>query len=261
MSRPDAVQAVRQARFRVRLWWQFSVKPRLARRTWLTGRLPWRIWCRLCAWNAATVIHELARRSDRPLTFVQIGSNDGVLNDPLHDTIRARHWSGLLVEPIPRLFEELTANYRDVPGVRTANVAIGRTDGAATMYAVDRRPGDPDWVEQIASLDRDVVLRHTYAMPDLEGRIVPTEVETVRLPSLLTREGIASVDVMHIDAEGADDEVIRQIDMAAPWAPRYLLYEAKHLGVERYLSNRSRLRAAGYTVVSIWPDELAYRRP
>ena len=240
--------------------WQFTIKPRVAEQRWLAKRLSWPAWCRLCAWNATSVIREIARRSDGPLTFIQIGSNDGVVNDPLHDTVVSHGWSGLLVEPVPRVFAQLTTNYRGVPGVRAANVAIGTADGTATIFVVDKRPGDPDWVEQIASLDRDVVLRHTYAVPDLGSRIVPTEVASMRLPSLIAREGIDSVDVMHIDAEGADDEIIRQIEMDAPWAPRYIVYEAKHIGPERYLANRSRLREAGYTVVSIWPDELAYRR-
>jgi FkbM family methyltransferase len=155
----------------------------------------------------------------------------------------------------------LIANYRDVPGVRTANVAIGTTNGTATIYAVDRRPGDPDWVEQIASFDRDVVLRHAYAIPDLEGRIVPTEVGSIRLPSLMTREGITSVDLLHVDAEGFDAEIIEQVDLDASWAPRYLVYETKHIGRDSYFANRARLRDAGYTVVRIWPDELAYRTP
>jgi FkbM family methyltransferase len=190
---------------------------------------------------------------------VQIGSNDGVLNDPLHDTIRSRGWSGLLVEPIPRLFARLTANYQGVPGVRTANVAIAPQDGTVTMYEVRPRPSDPDWVEQIASLNREVVLRHSYALPDLEARIVPVEVASTTLPSLIDQEGITSIDLMHIDAEGHDDEIIRQIDMDAPWAPRYLIYENKHIDRQSHAANKALLRRAGYRVVNIWPDEFAYR--
>ena len=259
MTASQVIASAGGARFRVRMWWQFSIKQRLARQAWLAGRLSWRNWCLLCACYSAQVVREIARRAGRPLTFVQIGSNDGVLNDPLHGTIRSHGWSGLLVEPVPRLFEKLKANYQDVSGVRAANVAIGPVDGIATLYDVPGVPGDPDWVEQIASLDREVVLRHAYAVPDLERRIVPTEIESVRLSTLVTREGITAVDVMHIDAEGADDEIIRQIDMNAPWAPRYIVYESKHLDPGRYVANRTRLRAAGYSVVSIWPDELAYR--
>lgn len=215
----------------------------------------------MCAWNAPTVVREIARRSSSSLCFVQIGSSDGVANDPLHDTVRSRGWSGLLVEPIPQLFEQLTANYRGVPGITTANVAIGTEDGKATIYAVDSRPGDPEWVDQIASLDREVVLRHAYALPGLESRIVPTEVESVRLSSLMAQQSVTSIDLLHIDAEGFDDEIIRQIEMHAPWAPRYLIYEKKHISAPRYLETRALLERAGYRLVEIWPDEFGYRLP
>ncbi len=254
-----AVARIQKARFATRLRWQFSVKPWLADQRWLTAHVPWQIWCRLCAWNAESVVRELAKRSSGPLHFVQIGSNDGVANDPLFETVLAEGWTGLAVEPIPRLFEQLTANYRDAPGVRTANVAIGDEDGSTTIYEVRPEPGDPAWVTQIASLDREVVLRHAYALPDLENRIVPTEVESARLPSLLERWDVRSIDVLHIDAEGFDDEIIRQIDMGAPWAPRYLIYEKKHLLGPRYRAIEALLRAAGYRLVDVWPDELAYR--
>jgi FkbM family methyltransferase len=143
--------------------------------------------------------------------------------------------------------------------VRSANVAIGEDNGTVTIYGVDRRPGDPEWVDQIASLDLDVLRRHAYALADLDDRIVPTEVESVRLPTLMSRYGVTSVDLMHIDAEGFDDEIIRQVEMSASWAPRFLIYEKKHLDADRYRVLRDLLERSGYRIVDIWPDELAYR--
>lgn len=246
------------ARFRTRLWVQFRLQPRLATSR-LLQRLPWPAWCAVCAGDAGAVVREIARRAGRPLTFLQVGANDGVANDPLHETVRAAGWTGVAVEPVPSIHERLVANYRDVPGVRAANVAIGDADGTATIYEVLGRPGDPDWVGQIASLDRDVVLTHRYALPDLDERVVATQVEAVRLPSLVTRYGLDTVDVMHVDAEGYDAEVVEQIDTGAPWAPRFLVYEKKHIGADRYRAMRSRLEDAGYRIVDLWPDELAYR--
>jgi len=250
---------IREARFKTRLRWQFSVKPALARRQWFAHRLPWSVWCRRCASDATTVVGELARRSNMPLTFVQIGSNDGVTNDPLHDTVRASRWSGLVVEPIPSLFDRLTANYLDLPDIQCVNVAIGDVDGNATIYTVDRQHGDPEWVDQIASFDREVLERHSYALPDLENRIVTTEVDCVRLPTLIQRCDVTVIDLFHVDAEGLDDRIVGQIEMDAAWAPRYLIYEKKHLGVDRYRALGALLARSGYRLVDIWPDELAYR--
>jgi hypothetical protein len=51
---------------------------------------------------------------------VQIGANDGSAGDPLVDAFSKTRWSGLLVEPVPHLYETLVARYRDRPGVRVA---------------------------------------------------------------------------------------------------------------------------------------------
>lgn len=221
--------------------------------------LPWGLWCRLCAPDAAAVFAELGARSPRALSFLQIGSNDGVSNDPLHETIRAHQWTGVLVEPVSHLYRQLVANYAGVPGLAFEQLAIGDPDGSTTLFVVEPRPGDPEWVSQIGSFDRDVVLLHRYAMPDIEARIRPTEVATSSLPALVAHHRLDTLDVLHVDAEGFDLFILDQIDLHASWAPRFIVFEAKHAEPDRYRHVLARFRAAGYRRVSLWPDELFYR--
>ena len=49
--------------------------------------------------------------------------------------------------------------------------------------------------------------------------------------------------------------------MAASWAPQFLIFEKKHLSRIRLAESRRILKHAGYKVVNLWPDELAYRGP
>ncbi len=44
----------------------------------------------------------LLARKYKDLHFIQIGANDGVTNDPIHDLVKSYHWKGVLVEPLPR---------------------------------------------------------------------------------------------------------------------------------------------------------------
>jgi FkbM family methyltransferase len=249
------------AYFKLQLRWQYSGRRRIADATWLATHLPWSLWCHLCAWHAPGVVAEIARRSGKPLTFVQIGSCDGKANDPLHEVVRSCQWSGILVEPMPELFEQLVTNYESVPGLRFFQVAIGSGDGTMTMYSVDPRPGDPDWVVQLTSLDRDVVMSHSYALPELESRIFTVEVESRTVASLIAEAGLTKVDLLHIDAEGFDDQIIRDLPLTASWAPQFLIFEKKHLGRTRNSDLRRLLRQAGYKVVNLWPDQFAYRDP
>ena len=226
----------------------------------LQRRLPWPLWRWLCGVNASAIVTALADRAHVGF-FVQIGSNDGVQYDPLHANVKERGWSGVLVEPLPAIYERLVANYAGVAGLSFANVAVGDEDTRTTIFTVDTRPDDPAWAGLISSLDRDVVLRHANVLPDLDDRVRPVEIETVRLATLLDRYNVQRIDLLHIDAEGTDDRILEQIEPTATWAPSYIIFENKHLTGERYRNACARLRRDGYRVVNLWPDAFAYRIP
>ena len=52
------------------------------------------------------------------IDFIQIGANLG--NNPydiIWRLVRERNWSGVLVEPLPHIFQQLKENYADVPNL------------------------------------------------------------------------------------------------------------------------------------------------
>jgi FkbM family methyltransferase len=236
-----------------------STRRRLVRFDVLNRRLPWRLWCAVAAADALAVSWVVARRAGRPLVFVQIGANDGVTHDPLHVVVRACNWSGLLVEPVPAMYERLVANYAGVPGLAFENAAVGPVDGTATLYSVDPRPGDPYWVELISTFDRSTIFSHRDVLDDVDTRIAESEVATLTLPTLVSRHGLASIDLLNVDVEGYDLDVLQQVDFQAPWAPTFIIYEREHLEGPADAAARRLLRRAGYRWVDIWPDALAYR--
>ena len=46
--------------------------------------------------------------------FIQVGSSDGITNDPIHDYIVKYKWKGILVEPVEYLFNRLLRTYASV---------------------------------------------------------------------------------------------------------------------------------------------------
>jgi FkbM family methyltransferase len=183
--------------------------------------------------------------------FVKVGANDGISDDPVSDVLLAcRAWKGLLIEPVPYIFERLRKNFGDKERFILDQVAIGADTGKAAFYhidakAVDSIPGLPSWSNGLGSFDRNHIAKH------LDGALTPFIVEStveVRLLSdVLATHGIRDVHLLHIDAEGYDFEVLNTIDLAGQ-APAAILIEHKHLSNAHRTELLSHLRKHGYRV-------------
>ena len=81
---------------------------------------------------------ELIPSSHDEVVFMQIGANEGIMsNDFLHPLILAKRWKGILIEPVPWIFEKLKKNYAHVPGLYFENVAISDIRKKSEFYVVD----------------------------------------------------------------------------------------------------------------------------
>jgi FkbM family methyltransferase len=189
---------------------------------------------RVYNWKTGDAGRQLQRilRDQKDLYIVQIGSNDGITGDPIHALLQSHpSWKALLVEPVPFLFERLCKNYSDIPNIRFANVAIAEEAGITTFYFVDPVakdyvPGLPCWFEQLGSFDRGHITRHLGDA--LERFIVSTQISTFPLSAVLKRNNVNKIDLLHIDTEGHDWIVLRQLDLSS-FCPHVILFEHKHL--------------------------------
>lgn len=177
---------------------------------------------------------------------VQIGANDGTAGDPLAEGFRKTRWSGLLVEPVPHLYEKLVARYRDRPGMQLERAAISTREGEAPLYRLRSIPGQtPEWFNQLATLDREVLLKHRSSIPEIDSLLIEERVPTVRLDTLLARRGISRIDLLVIDAEGHDFEILRTLDLTR-FKPTLLMFEHQHLSEDDKQAAYALLKTAGY---------------
>ncbi len=184
--------------------------------------------------------------------FVEIGANDGVQHDHLHQFIVSRRWSGILVEPVPFVFERLKGNYAGIDRVVLENAAIADHDGTLPFYHLKPALEHelevlPEWYDGIGSFSLDSVLSHRAEIPDIAQRIVRTNVRSLTFESLLRRHAAGRVDLVVVDTEGYDWEVVRQIDLAAT-VPKLLIYEHFHLSPEDRVACRRHVASFGYDV-------------
>lgn len=199
-------------------------------------------------------------RSRKHGFFVQIGSNDGVTGDPIYRHLAARDWRGVVVEPLPDIFERLKESYRDRPHVRAINAAVTASSGRMTIFRVDgRHPDDPFWADQLASFDRQTIMKHVWGVPNLSDRIKPVEVRTITWKNLISDISPPAIDFLHVDTEGHDYEVLRQIDWISPDAPTAVLFEHRHLTSIDIVSSQRMFEAAGYEFIQGGGDTFCRR--
>jgi FkbM family methyltransferase len=182
--------------------------------------------------------------------FVEVGSNDGEKYDHLSSMIHAGGWGGIMVEPVPYVFERLRQNYGNTPGVILENVAIADRDAQLPFYHLAQlgeheKETVPDWYDAIGSFVLETLMAHRDKIPDLERRVVRTEIPCVTFQTLCAKNGVERVDLILIDTEGFDWEVIKSIDFALH-RPRLLVYEHFHLSPEDRGECRRYVESLGY---------------
>jgi len=205
----------------------------------------------------------LAFAAHRPdAFFVQIGSNDGSQQDPLDPVLERYRWRGILVEPVPYVFEQLKRHRGGDPRFALEQAAIADSDGTRPFYYLEKAAdpaGLPRWYDALGSFRREIVAGHANYIPDIEQRIREMPVACLSFDSLCRKHGVSRVDVLHMDVEGYDWELLQSIDLAA-WRPAVLIFEHHHLDRATLDACHRRLGALGYEFLPERLDTLAVHR-
>lgn len=199
---------------------------------------------------------------DKPrVFFVQVGSNDGLQGDPIHDLIVSRDsWTGIFIEPIDFLFQRLRKNYGEAERFIFENVAIGTEKGSKTFYYVSAKAKTeldlPYWHDQLGSFEKSHITK--MLGEQMTPYIVEEDVECLPLQDVLDRNGVKAIDLVHIDTEGFDYKVLSQLDLTR-YKPSVILFEHHLLPDEEFVAARKLLHGAGYRLVQYGNDILAIR--
>lgn len=157
-------------------------------------------------------------------TFVEAGANNGYSQSNTYYLEKILGWRGLLVEPIPALFEQCR---RERKGARVCPCALVADDYpeptivihfAGLMSAVEgSRKGTEDLAQRIREGLRVQKLSQTYTL----------RVPARTLASLLEEHGFpGGVDFLSLDVEGYEIQVLQGLNLAKH-APRHLLVETQ----------------------------------
>jgi FkbM family methyltransferase len=189
---------------------------------------------------------------------LQIGANDGVTGDHLLKWFDRTEWQMILVEPILHLVESLERRYGNQARVKIERAAVSEADGEALIYRLSERPGDPAWLQSLASLNRSILEKHRNPISDIAERIVEEVVPTLTVSSLLARHQLNQVDLIVIDTEGHDVKILRQFDLRR-LRPIAIIFEHVHLSAEERKAAFSLLGRNHYRWVETEYDVYAWR--
>ena len=202
--------------------------------------------------------------------FVEMGGHNGLHASNTVFAESCRRWMGLLVEPNPRSFEQLTANRGAALAARAAACTtatmvpfvsrrMGQKRAGARADEMGGIEASMDVVAQKSRLSKitagkqggdDAPAPWIEAPEHFDRYLVPC----VPLRELFDRLAITRVDVFWLDIEGAELDALRSVDFSRV-SIGVLVVEMRVNSAERNRAIRELLRAAGFELVaalSVW---------
>ena len=207
------------------------------------------------------VLDQFSRSHGGRVSFIQIGANDGLRNDPIREFIVRDEWRGVLIEPLPAVFEMLRRNYEYVNAsgkLTFENAAISSAVDSLAFYTI------ADGLLKTLSLDAQLELlrKSSFSREHLEqfvrdpADVVRVEVPCTTVGAIIKRHFPKNaIDLLVIDAEGHEAVILQSLDFAQSRIGA-ILFESHHLEAEGSGVFRL-LEGHGYTVHKAGGDAFA----
>ena len=196
------------------------------------------------------VLNDYLNKKGSDVFFIQIGSNDGIVDDILYDRILKYNYKGILVEPVPYLFDKLVKNYNQkLNNLIFENVAIGNMNQKLPFYRLDvkNQGGVTFWYEGLGSFKKNVLLKHKNVIPEFDKLLVAELIDLITFQDLIQKHQITSINLLQIDTEGYEFEILSSIDFSTIKID-IILFEHKHLSTFELNSIRKKLKKNEFIV-------------
>ena len=160
-------------------------------------------------------------------SLIQIGANDGISHDHLHNIIKKYSLESLLVEPIEKYFFDLKNNYSNYKNVRIENSALSVNNEILFLHKVN-----PKYFNKygtlssgISSFYKDHLVKHGIK----EKHIIKEKVNQISFNELLKKYNINSFDLLLIDTEGYDYRIVNDFFLKIKKIKPIIIFEWSHI--------------------------------
>ena len=216
--------------------------------------------------NTFKFFDAFSKAHHRRVTVAQIGASDGLRWDPVRPFIVRDKWDGILIEPLPGVFDLLKSNYKYLES-KSKLIFVNAAVSASGPQALSFWTFSQSFLEKLpleeqldysrkSSINKEHVLR--WARTNDRPEDVLTE---IKVPCLTLNEIIDTywkgppVNLVVIDAEGHDACIIKSINFMA-MRPEAVFFENHNLG-EQKAEVYNLLTQNGYGVTEIGGDSVA----
>ena len=190
--------------------------------------------------------------------FIQVGANDGRLEDPLNQPIRQFGWTGTLIEPRGVFSAKLARLHAGQPGIRIVPAAIAEQRGHRKLfYIAPETPHLPDFAAGLATLDRTRIETACRDLGIASEQIREETVDAIRWQDLEPATPLAATEILVLDTEGYDTVLLR----LWPWStcrPAVVHFEHACVSPAEHQAMLGDLRGRGYEIVTDGGDTTAY---
>ena len=168
--------------------------------------------------------------------FIEAGANDGLNQSNTLFLARVHGWKGILVEPVPRLFERCEKNR---PESFCINVALVAPEDSGSIIELI----DVDLMTSVRSTKNFAFDETHIRTAELVKGISRTSTSTTgkKISEVITESGFPGIDFLSLDVEGFELEALKGFTKEEHF-PRYILIETKQLElVHEVLGHRYKL--------------------
>ena len=160
-------------------------------------------------------------------SLIQIGANDGISHDHLHNIIKKYSLESLLLEPIEKYFFDLKNNYSNYKNVRIENSALSVNNEILFLHKVN-----PKYFNKygtlssgISSFYKDHLVKHGIK----EKHIIKEKLNQISFNELLIKYSINSFDLLLIDTEGYDCRIVNDFFLKIKEIRPIIIFEWSHI--------------------------------
>jgi FkbM family methyltransferase len=160
-------------------------------------------------------------------SLIQIGANDGVTHDHLHDVIKKFRLQSLLLEPIKEPFLNLSNNYSNSENVRLENSALSINNEILFLYRVNS-----EYFYKYGTLPTGITSfykQHLIKHGIKEKHIIQEKVNQISFDELLKKHNINSFDLLAIDTEGYDCNIVNDFFLKIKNIRPFIVFEWSHI--------------------------------